>query len=473
MLNITEYKSCEKVFRYFEKISEIPRISGNTEKIADFLVEFAKAHRLFHIRDERDNVIIKKPATEGYENHPTVIIQGHTDMVADKAPDCRLNLDKDGLEIFRDGDFIKARGTTLGADDGIAVAYALAILDSSDIAHPEIEALFTSDEETGLVGAEALDTSSLRGRLMINIDSDAEGIFTVGCAGGVRIDSTLCFSKCKAEGEFYKVCVNGLTGGHSGTEINKGRINAIKVLAELLKEGQGVQIADIKGGNADNAIPRYAEAKVSLDSIEAIRDIVIPTLVGKYRAAEPSITVSIEELKEKEFCFSAADSLEILKFIDKTPTGVYKMSDELPGLPETSSNIGIIKTDGGRVTLSLSLRSAKNSEKAKLSAEVHRICNAFSAEVKEYGEYPAWEYKKESWLCDIMRRVYRNMYENNPKIITIHAGLECGIFAEKLEGLDCVSIGPDNFDIHTTSERLSISSTARVFEYLKAVLKNI
>ena len=308
---------------------------------------------------------------------------------------------------------------------------------------------------------------------MINIDSDAEGIFTVGCAGGVRIDSTLRFPKCETEGKFYKVCVSGLTGGHSGTEINKGRINAIKVLAELLKEAQGVRIADIKGGNADNAIPRYAEARVLLDSIEAIKDSTIPALVCKYRAAEPSITVSIEELKEKEPCFSASDSLEILKFIDEMPTGVHKMSSELPDLPETSSNIGIINTDGGRVTLSLSLRSAKNSEKAKLSAEVHRICDAFSAEVKEYGEYPTWEYKKESRLCDIMRRVYRNMYEKDPKIITIHAGLECGIFAEKIEGLDCVSIGPDNFDIHTTDERLSISSAVRVFEYLKAVLKNI
>lgn len=473
MLNITEYKSCEKVFQYFEKISEIPRISGNTEKIADFLVEFAKAHRLFHIRDKWDNVIIKKPATVGYENHPTVIIQGHTDMVADKAPDCRLNLDKDGLEIFRDGDFIKARGTTLGADDGIALAYALAILDSSDIAHPEIEALFTSDEETGLVGAEALDTSSLCGQLMINIDSDAEGIFTVGCAGGVRIDSTLRFPKCEAQCKFYKVCVSGLTGGHSGTEINKSRMNAIKVLAELLKEAQGVRIGDIKGGNADNAIPRYAEARVSLESIEAIRDSIIPSIVCKYRAAEPSIAVSIEELSAKTPFFSAKDSLEILNFIDKMPTGVYKMSDELPDLPETSSNIGIINTDGGRVTLSLSVRSAKNSEKAKLSAEVHRICDVFSAEVKEYGDYPAWEYKKESWLCDIMRRVYRSMYKKDPKIITIHAGLECGIFAEKIDSLECVSIGPDNFDIHTTDERLSIPSAVRVFEYLKAVLKNI
>jgi dipeptidase D len=473
MLNIPEYKDAEKVFYFFEEISKIPHPSEHTEKIADYLVGFAKARGLWYKRDESNNVIIRKPATKGYENRPTVIFQGHTDMVADKIIGAEIDMYKEGLKLFRDGDFIRAEGTTLGGDDGVAIAYSLAILDSDDIEHPEFEALFTSDEEIGLIGATALDTSVLHGKTMINIDSDGEGIFTVGCAGGIRMDATLPFVRCETEENLYRLSVSGLMGGHSGTEIDKGRINAIKVLAEVMENAEDAEIAQISGGNADNAIPRYADCIFTSESTDLIKDSAIPTVTEKYKDKEPDIEIKIEAISGSNECFSKNDSSKILEFIKKTPTGVYKMSDDIPGLVETSSNLGIIESSGDRVTLSLSLRSAKNEEKTRLRAYVNELGKEFGADVSERGEYPAWEYKKTSHLRDVMRKVYVDEYGKEPEIITIHAGLECGIFSNKISGLDCVSIGPDNFDIHTPEERLSISSTARVWDYLKKVLKEI
>lgn len=474
MLNIPEYKDAQKVFHYFEEISHIPHASTNTKLIADYLVDFAQSRGLWYTRDAADNVIIRKPATPGYENRPTVIFQGHTDMVADKVAGCNIDMDKDGLEIYRDGDFIRARGTTLGGDDGVAVAYALAILDSQDIEHPEFEALFTSDEEIGLIGATALDASVLKGKLMVNIDSDEEGVFTVGCAGGVRMDIDIDFEREEKSSEkLYKISVTGLLGGHSGTEIDKNRANAIKVLSDIIGNASGIKLVDISGGNADNAIPRFAECTVAIDDPKLILENLIPAVAEKYSAAEPDLKIKFERISGARLAITNTDSEKIFKIITKMPTGVYKMSEDIPGLPETSSNLGIIKIDGGRVKLSASVRSSKNSEKLALCAKIRNISEGYGAQVSERGAYPAWEYKKGSRLCEVMRSVYVDMYGREPNIVTIHAGLECGIFSEKISGLECVSIGPNNRDIHTPDERLSISSTARVWEYLKRVLKQI
>lgn len=473
MLSIPEYKNAEKVFFFFEEISKIPHVSENTEKIADYLVNFSKLRGLWFKRDDYNNVIIRKPATKGYENRPTVIFQGHTDMVADKTKDCLIDMNKEGLKIYRDGDFIRAEGTTLGADDGVALAYALAILDSDDIEHPEFEALFTSDEEVGLIGATALDTSALHGKTMINIDSDVEGIFTVGCAGGMRMDFRLPYERCEEGNQIYKITVSGLQGGHSGTEIDKGRENAIKILVDVIGNAAEIKLSEISGGNADNAIPRYAECIVSLASDAWVRKKLIPTVIERYRKSEPEINISIEKITGSAMLFDTVSTAKIFKFIKRMPTGVYKMSDDIPGLVETSSNLGIVNTDGRRVTLSASLRSSKNEEKEKLKTNLKSLADEYSASVSERGVYPAWEYKKSSHLCDVMKNVYIRSYCKEPQIITIHAGLECGIFSKKIPDLDCVSIGPDNFDIHTTDERLSISSTARVWDYLLNVLKEI
>ncbi len=474
MLNIPEYKDAERVFHFFEEISHIPHASTNTKMIADYLVDFARARGLWYTRDAADNVIIRKPATPGYENRPTVILQGHTDMVADKVKGCNIDMDKEGLDIYRDGDFIKARGTTLGGDDGVAIAYALALLDSNNIDHPEIEALFTSDEEIGLIGATALDASVLNGKLMINIDSDEEGVFTVGCAGGVRMDIDLATEREeKPSDNLYKISVTGLLGGHSGTEIDKNRLNAFKALSDIIGNINGVRLVDISGGNADNAIPRFAECTLALNDPKTVEEAIIPRVTQKYAASEPDIKIGFEKLSDKREAITAEDSAKIIKTIQEMPTGVYKMSEDIPGLPETSSNLGIIKTDGGRVKLATSVRSSKNNEKLALCQKIRDISEGYGALVSERGAYPAWEYKKGSRLCEVMRRTYVDMYGKEPAIVTIHAGLECGIFSEKIPGLECVSIGPDNRDIHTPDERLSISSTVRVWEYLKRVLKEI
>ncbi len=474
MIEIPEYKDAEAVFRFFEEISRIPHGSENTAPIADYLVSFAEARGLWCYRDAADNVVIRKPATAGKESSPTVIFQGHTDMVADKVAGCDIDLLKDGLKIFRDGDLIRAEGTTLGGDDGVAIAYALAVLDSDDIVHPEFEALFTSNEEIGLLGATALDCSVLKGRLMVNIDSDIEGIFTVGCAGGMRIDTRLEAERAPADGECLKLSVSGLRGGHSGIEIDKGRSNAIKLLAEILSEAKDLRVIEIEGGNADNAIPRSAECVFKTDdgSVSAI-SVAIARVFKEHGTREPDIKITLDASDTMANAFTSDASKRFIKLINDLRSGVVTMSEEIPGLVETSANIGIITAEEGAMCCSLSIRSSKNASKESLRASIREAAEGLGADVSERGAYPAWEYRKDSVLRDIMVKTYEDMYKRLPEVITIHAGLECGIFSDKMPGLDCVSIGPDNFDIHTPEEHLSISSTARVWEYLKELLKRI
>ncbi len=476
MLDIKDFNADEKVYRFFELISSVARGSGNTANIAGLLVSFAKERGLYSYRDASDNVIIKKPATAGYESHPALILQSHTDMVLDKTADCTKDLEKEGVEIYRDGDFLRARGTTLGADDGIGVALTLAVLDSKDLPHPAIEAVFTSNEETGLIGATNLDASNLTAKLMINLDSDEEGVFTVGCAGGGRIDIRFDFDKTEETDFFYKLTVSGLKGGHSGAEIHKNRANAIKVLAEALATLPNVKIAEINGGNADNAIPRSAECCFASDTIYKNypgKEGLFSFITEKYSKIEPDICVKIEKVIKEARVFSVSDSAEIIRYLTETPYGVLEMSGEVDGLVETSANPGIIMSDGNGVTVTTSVRSAKNAKKEELCGKINELSRLRGAKYSLRSPYPAWEYKKDSVLREKMRNVYFDMYKKEPQILIIHAGLECGIFSNKIDGLDCVSMGPDNFDIHTTEERLSISSVNRVWEYLKKVLKEI
>ncbi len=475
MLDFSIYGEARRVFEFFEEISKIPHGSGNTGKIADYLVSFATSRSLYVRRDDADNVIIKKSATRGFEDRPTVILQGHTDMVLARSSDCDKNLDEEGLELYIADDFLRAKGTTLGGDDGIAVAYALALLDSDDIPHPAIEAIFTSDEETGLLGAVALDTHDIEGRIMLNIDSDSEGVFTVGCAGGVRVDIALPIRPTMTNSSCKKISIFGLKGGHSGVEINKGRENAIKILGELLSSinsATRVKISSISGGNADNAIPRTAECIFSLDENIQL-DKFIDEIIKKYKAVEPDITIKLDDICGECSSYTEPDTSSLISLLCELPSGVIKMSEDTPGQVETSLNLGIAKCESDYVTLTFSIRSSKGSEKEKLLTRVTKIAEKHGASHSTHGAYPAWEYKKESHLRDVMCRLYKDIYKKDARVITIHAGLECGIFSDKLPGLDCVSIGPDNYDIHTTEERLSISSTIRVWEFIKEVLKNI
>ena len=471
-LNLENAASAGAVFDFFEEISEIPRGSGNTKKIADYLENFAQKNSLWYKRDALDNVVIKKGATAGKEASPTVILQGHTDIVADKIKTSTRDMVNEGLELYLDGDFIRARETTLGADDGIAVAYMLALLASRDIPHPAIEAVFTSDEEIGLIGATGLDTSVLDGKIMINVDSDEEGVFTAGCAGGVRVDFKFSNFERTLGKKLYKLSVSGLFGGHSGVEIHKNRLNAIKALAKTLDEFSDVELSEIYGGSADNAIPRdaYAVFCTSL-SHDALKELA-SKLESELQAREGNARVVLENAGEGA-AFSEKDSRRVLALIEKIPYGVIAMEAHVEGAVESSMNLGVINTCDDGISLTASIRSSKRAKKHSLMDEVRTLGEDFGASVSYRGEYPEWEYKENSVLRELMCKLYREKYGKDACVIVIHAGLECGIFSDKIEGLDCISIGPDEFDIHTPEERVSVSSAVRVWEFIKDVLKNI
>ncbi|MBQ8720230.1 MAG: aminoacyl-histidine dipeptidase [Clostridia bacterium] len=474
MINLSDYTSASSVFDFFLELTRIPRPSGSCGAVADYLENFAKSRGLWYERDSLGNLIIRKSATAGYESRPTVVFQAHTDMVAQKLPGLDIDMTKSGVTVLRDGDFLTADGTTLGADDGIGVAYALAVLDSTDIPHPEFEAVFTVDEETGLFGASALNADSVRGRLLINIDSDAEGIFTVGCAGGVRVTGKFDFDLEKCDGEALELEVSGALGGHSGVDIDKGRANASKLAIELISRLEGVRLIEIAGGNMDNAITRNCKVKFTCtgeisDTVAAFYEEV----KLRYSDTDPDIKLTVSPTSHEGCSLSLSDSKRVISLLSQMPDGIIAMSEDIKGLVETSLNLGMLSLSGESLTLSSALRSSKDKEKAALTERVSALIEEFGGEATQYGAYPAWEYRRDSHLRDCMCEVFRDMYGADATVLTIHAGLECGILSNKLEGLDCVSIGPDAYDIHTTEERLSISSTARVWEFLKEVLKRI
>ena len=473
MIEINDYPALSSVVKFFEEISAVPRPSGHTREIADYLVRFAEERNLEYIRDSADNVIIKKNGASGKSGRPTVILQGHTDMVAVCAEGTERNLKTEGVEPYRDGDFIKAKGTTLGADDGVAVAYALAILDSNDIIHPNIECLFTSNEEIGLLGASALDPKSLKGRIMINLDSDDEGVFTVGCAGGKRLDLSFRCLWEAAVGNCYYLCVSGLAGGHSGIEIDKGHLNAIKIAGEVLSSFENVMLDDISGGEADNAIPKSCSARFYTTSSYEHLGRVAEKIQSGYSSEEPNIKIEIREAPGRSTALASKQVSDILSVIEKARYGVIKMSNDVPGLVETSQNIGIIELSEERLRLTFSVRSSYEDSKNAIADETKMLGEQAGAQIKESGNYPGWDYRKDSPIRELSVKVFEEVYGKSPEIMLIHAGLECGVIIDKIPELDCISFAPDSKDIHTPRERLSISSTARVYEFLKTLLGRI
>ena len=467
----------EKVFAYFEKICSIPHGSGNTKQISDYLVSFAKEHGLNYIQDSLNNVILFAPATKGYEDRPAVILQGHMDMVCEKDEDCALNMDEEGLDVDHDGEYVFAKGTTLGGDDGIALAYALAILDDDTIAHPALEIVVTVDEETGMEGATGIDLSMLKGRTLINIDSEDEGIFTVSCAGGARGTIRLPLQRRAVYGPCVKLVVDGLQGGHSGVEIHQNRANASKIMGHLLarvQELMPVCITGLSGGSKDNAIPRSCQATlVAMGShIERINDVCqqLQNEVGQ-SFQEPQAVIYGEDVDALGGnALSTQDSAKVIKLLCEVPNGVQTWSADIEGLVQTSLNLGVTHLDED-LRLTFAVRSSVNQEKRELLARLRMISEEFGAQYSEMGDYPAWEYRKDSELRDTMVAVYRDMFGQEPQVVAIHAGLECGILSDKLPGLDCVSIGPQMHDIHTSRERLSIASTQRTWRFLLEVLK--
>ncbi len=471
----------ERALYYFEEISRIPHGSRNTKQISDYLVSFAKEHGLRYAQDEVNNVVIYKDGTAGYEHHPVVILQGHMDMVAEKTKDSPIDFATDPLALRTDGEFIWAEGTTLGGDDGIAVAYALAILEAEDIPHPPLECVFTVDEEIGMEGAAALDPALLKGRVFLNCDSEAEGILTVSCAGGARSDLELPVSIEKAEGKGIHLYVDGLTGGHSGAEAHKGRANSNKVMGELLAKLLKLtpyRLVYVRGGQKDNAIPRYTMAKIIvaenlLDEAVANIQRLSDELLKAMPAEETRAKISYELCVCRGSAMSILSTRKAVGMLYEVPNGVKAWSKDIEGLVQTSLNLGILKTEDGKLSMSFSVRSSVNDEKTALTEELRAIAAKYGAEYSQHGDYPAWEYRKDSPLRELMVRTFEALYGRKPVVEAIHAGLECGLFSGKLPGLDAVSFGPDMQDIHTTRERLSIASAARTWKYLLAVLERL
>ena len=474
-------ENCEpkRVFHYFEEICKIPHGSGNTRQISDYLVQFAKNHDLKYIQDEMNNVVIYKPGTAGYENAPTVIVQGHMDMVCEKRPDVDHDFTKDGLNLSVEGDYVSANGTTLGGDDGIAVAYGLALLESDTIAHPPLEVFITVDEEIGLLGAVGFDCSVLKGRRFINLDSEAEGSLWISCAGGLSGISHIPVTRLEAKGEKLTVKISGLMGGHSGAEIDKNRANANSLLGKFLHgldAKAGYELISVQGGQKDNAITResIAELLTVKENVEAVKEYAASMQTAwreEYSGTDEGITVTVTEEGEQDAKVLHPTSKEkVVFFLVNVPYGVQKMSGTIKGLVETSTNIGILKTSENEVLGSSSIRSSVETARDALSDKIEYLTEFLGGEYERQGVYPAWEYRKDSPLRDKMVEVYEEMYGQKPNVVAIHAGLECGLFYKKMEGLDCVSLGPDMKDIHTSEEVLSISSTERVWKYLVKVL---
>ena len=467
------------VFGYFEKICSIPHGSGNTTAIADYLVEFAKEHDIRCIRDESNNVIFFQEGTCGMEDHAPVIIQGHSDMVCEKDADCSIDMATEGLDVTHDGQYVFAKGTTLGGDDGIALAYALAILADKSIPHPPLEVIITVDEEVGMLGADAIDLSMLKGRTLVNIDSEEEGIFTVSCAGGCRVTLTLDVERRAVYGPCIRLNVDGLQGGHSGVEIHKNRANANKVMGEFMSRIQKLMplcLTSFSGGSKDNAITRSCQATlvamgINLERINDIAAELQAEIREKYD--EPEATVQafdVDALGGNSL--TTESTAKVISMLCSIPNGVQSMSQDIPGLVQTSLNLGIAKL-GDRFSLTTATRSSVNAEKVELLEKLKKLADMYDAGFSTKGDYPAWEYKKDSNLRDTMVKIYTDMFGKEPEVVAIHAGLECGLLSEKLPGLDCVSIGPEMHDIHTSREKLGIASTERTWKFLLEVLKNL
>ena len=442
------------VFHYFEAICGIPHTSHHEKALSDYCADFAKEHGLACRQDEMGNLLIKAPATPGYENEPALILQGHLDMVGDKTADCKLDLEKDTIRPVVDGGYVRAEGTTLGGDDGIAVAYALAVLDADDIPHPALEVVLTVCEE--------------------------EGVLTAGCAGGRRIECHLPTARAAVTGTAVKADIVGLVGGHSGTEIHKGRANAIALLGRWLTllEDHGVQYAvlALSGGAKENVIPKESSITLVLpagitEGVHTAAAQFAAQVQAEYGTADPAICLQLTEQGCGAFSALDADSTQRLrKALLLMPWGVQAMSMDVPGLVETSLNLGVAELGDAEAILRFSVRSSVPSAKELLARKVQTLTELLGGSVRFHGDYPAWTYARESALRDRCVAVYKAQYGAKPQIVALHAGLECGILSGKIDGLDCISFGPNLLNVHTPNERADIASVARVWEYLKAIL---
>lgn len=469
----------KKVFQFFEEMCQIPHGTFDIDRISDYFVQFAKDRDLKFIQDEVKNVLIFKPGTAGYEDSEPVIIQGHMDMVCEKTPESDHDFKKDPLELYVEDGYIKAKDTTLGADDAIAIAMAMALLDSNDIPHPPIEAVFTVDEETGMGGANGIDMSVLKGHKLINIDSDSEGVLTTGCAGGVRITTEIPVAREEVKGTAVKLEISGLRGGHSGAEIHEQRGNAHKLMGRLLHRLAGeidLRLIDTKGGSKENVIGMENVANIVVAGADAEKAVQLTAEMkavfdNEFMGDEPGLSVTAEVAGEGSHnAIDKAGTDKVIGYLIVNPYGVQGFSRKLKGLVESSLNIGVVDTTEDAVMTVHLIRSSVESQKKYIRIQLEEMAKMIGAKMTAEGEYPAWQYDPDSALRKVMESTYKEMYGKDPVVFAVHAGLECGLFLGKKPDLDCVSMGPNMYDIHSFDERLDIASTERVWNYLKAVL---
>lgn len=479
VLHENDYKN---IFNFFTEISAIPRGSKNDTQISNYLVDFAKKRGLQYNQDELKNVIIIKEASSGYEAAPAVIIQGHMDMVCEKTKESTHDFLTQGLELLVDGDFVYADGTTLGADDGIALAYTLALLDDDTVKHPRIEAVFTIDEEIGMEGAAGIDVSELKGKYLFNIDSEEEESFLTSAAGGFRGFCKLPVKRVAGKGLKINLSISNLLGGHSGTEIDKNRVNATKLMGRLLfelKQYANLGLIQMTGGTKDNAITRDTTADIFLfpEDLEEFQngfDVLKDSYKNEFLANEPDLTIQMTNMGEGDFEYLHPTSFQKLLFLlINTPHGVQTMSSNIPGLVESSLNLGIFNLDEEKAEFCFLVRSSVNSYTSFIENQLSYITQFLGGDYETRAKYPSWEYKHDSKLRDIMKKTFIEEYGHEPKFEAIHAGLECGFFAEKIPGVDIVSFGPNIYDIHTPKERMSISSTLRVYKYIEKLIESM
>lgn len=471
-MNIDE--KYEKLITFFKELSKVPRNSKKEERIAEFLCNFAKERNLWYRKDNFNNVLIKRKTSIGYEDRKTIMFQAHTDMVCEKTKDSTHNFDTDPIEIIDEGDILRAKDTTLGADDGIGVAYLLLLLDDKDIKLPAIECLFTTQEEIGMNGARAFDYSDINASYLINLDGEEENTAIVGCAGGVSVNYSKVVKQEKCKGKAYKLEISGLYGGHSGVDIDKGRTNSNLLVALLLEDISDIKIVSFNGGSKDNAIANRSEI-VFLSNLN-VKSIIDKNLSGvTFKNEDKNVKINVSILDDTEYnCISNCESLKFLSLIRNLKQNVIEYSKDIEGLVETSGNIGIVNIKNGKISIVESLRSSVDAKRNLVKEYNNNLASSLEYEIKEEGEYPGWKYNKNSKLEKIYIQAYKKYHDGNiPIVCAIHAGVECGMIYEKLPHLDMISLGPDVKDVHTVNEKLYPLSCKTLLKTLLEIINNL
>lgn len=469
----------KKFFKFFSEISKIPRGSENREGIKEYIVSFAKEHSLEYYEDEYDNVIIYKKGTCGFEESEPLILQGHTDIVCQKKEGLSFDFEKDEIRLLLDGDYLKAEGTTLGADDGFALALMLSFLSDETIEHPPIEAVFTSDEEIGMIGAKALDLTKLKGKRMINLDAEDLSSLTVSCAGGSDFIMKLPKKTRIKEGEKVTLNLKGLRGGHSGVEIDSGSVNADMLLGRILNHlnlNYSFDIVNVEGGTKANAIPSYATAELLIygDDITSELTNYLSSVKEEIASREKDFAFEIQKDKRgKAKVLTEKTKNALITALTLSPNGIITMSKEIENLVETSLNLGILKMNEEEILFHYALRSSKKSALFALEEKMIAFAKLLDAKYEAFGHYPPWEFNDKSRLQKIYKEVYLEKTGGEIKVEAIHAGLECGVFASGIEGFDAISVGADIKDVHTVNEKMSVSSVEKIYGILLEVVKRL